>query len=341
MRDESAQARSERLLRRTRARLRQFEQEADVPVLAGPWLGEIAFELLYWLPFLRWAVSEFPGLRDQLVVLSRGGAGPWYEGLAWRYVDLFDRFGLDEFRARFPKFLKQTSKNNDSRGYLRRNYPEKEKELVELALREVGTERINILHPSEMYDNFKHLRHATDDWVTTCYQKLTPVTMTDLDGKLPTRFVAVRFYNNLAYGLNDANQAFAQAVVRHLADQLPLVLLNTDVSYDPKHSDFPLDVYGNVTCLAEYMTDANNLTVQSAVLCKAAAWVGSYGGLSYLAPYYGCPSFALFSNRHSAKAEHRALATATLAEPHLGGYWAGAVDEITPEAVAEMILASR
>ena len=135
MRHESSQERSERLLGETRAQLCQFDQEADVPVLAGSWLGEIAFELLYWVPILRWAISEFPGLRDRLVVLSRGGAGPWYRGLAWRYIDLFEHFGLQGFRARFPKFLKQTSKNNDSRGYLRRKYPEKEKELVELVRR--------------------------------------------------------------------------------------------------------------------------------------------------------------------------------------------------------------
>ena len=48
------------------------------------------------------------------------------------------------------------------------------------------------------------------------------------------------------------------------------------------------------------------------------AWVGSYGGLSYLAPYYGCPSFALYSDRSSAKFEHRTLAMAALATPHLG-----------------------
>ena len=32
---------------------------------------------------------------------------------------------------------------------------------------------------------------------------------------------------------------------------------------------------------------------------------------------------------------------ATLATPNLGGYWAGPVDETTPEVVAKMILASR
>ena len=153
--------------------------------------------------------------------------------------------------------------------------------------------------------------------------------------------VAVRFYDNLAYRRTDANQVFAQAVVQHLADQLPVVVLNTDMNYDRKHSDFPLDVSGDVTYVADYMTHANNLTVQSAVLCNATAWVGSYGGLFYLAPFYGCPSFALYSDRYSAKAEHRTLALATLAKPHPGGYWAGPVDEITPEAVAEMILASR
>ena len=89
-----------------------------------------------------------------------------------------------------------------------------------------------------MYDNFKHLRHATHDWVTTCYQMLPPVTMAALDGKLPEEFVAVRFYDNLAYRRTDANQAFAQAVVQHLADSLPVVLLNTSVNYDRKHSGF-------------------------------------------------------------------------------------------------------
>ena len=39
---------------------------------------------------------------------------------------------------------------------------------------------MNTLHSSKVYDNFKHLRHATDDWVTTCYRKLPPVTMTAL-----------------------------------------------------------------------------------------------------------------------------------------------------------------
>ena len=94
MKDESVAERSARLLAPVRATLSRFEQEADTPVLAGPWLGEVGFELLYWIPFLRWAVSEFPGLRRQLVIQSRGGVASWYEGLATRYVDLFDHFSL-------------------------------------------------------------------------------------------------------------------------------------------------------------------------------------------------------------------------------------------------------
>ena len=28
------------------------------PILVGPWLGEVGFELLYWIPFLRWFAEQ-------------------------------------------------------------------------------------------------------------------------------------------------------------------------------------------------------------------------------------------------------------------------------------------
>ena len=29
------------------------------PIVAGPWLGEVGFELLYWVPFIRWFAVRF------------------------------------------------------------------------------------------------------------------------------------------------------------------------------------------------------------------------------------------------------------------------------------------
>src|SRR5262245_38172770 len=43
----------ERVLRRLRALSRSKR-----PVIIGPWTGEVGFELLYWVPFVRWAVER-------------------------------------------------------------------------------------------------------------------------------------------------------------------------------------------------------------------------------------------------------------------------------------------
>ncbi len=38
-----------------------------------------------------------------------------------------------------------------------------------------------------------------------------------------------------------------------------------------------------------------NLAVQTAVIARARAFVGTYGGYSYLAPFCGVPSLAFYS----------------------------------------------
>ena len=48
------------------------------PIIVGPWLSETGFELLYWIPFLAWAKTYGNFDPEQLVVVSRGGAAPWY-----------------------------------------------------------------------------------------------------------------------------------------------------------------------------------------------------------------------------------------------------------------------
>ena len=46
---------------------------AATPIVAGPWLGEVGFELLYWVPFLRWFAERFAVAPERLLVVSRGG----------------------------------------------------------------------------------------------------------------------------------------------------------------------------------------------------------------------------------------------------------------------------
>jgi hypothetical protein len=50
-------------------------------IVAGPWTGDEIGELLYWIPFLRWAVASTLELEDRLVVVARPDFAPWYGGL--------------------------------------------------------------------------------------------------------------------------------------------------------------------------------------------------------------------------------------------------------------------
>src|SRR5436305_15345133 len=50
----------------------------DDPVLVGPFVGEVGSELLYWVPFVKWVLREFPRLRGRLILGTRGGTRTWY-----------------------------------------------------------------------------------------------------------------------------------------------------------------------------------------------------------------------------------------------------------------------
>src|SRR5262245_4970828 len=47
--------------------------DGSAPIVAGPWLAEVGYEVLYWIPFLRWFQDAFAVRQERLIVLSRGG----------------------------------------------------------------------------------------------------------------------------------------------------------------------------------------------------------------------------------------------------------------------------
>src|SRR5581483_5197185 len=72
-----------------RAVLRKVKR-GDGEVVAGPWLGSEVEELLYWIPFLRWAQTATFGLRDRLTVVARASSAAWYDGIGARHADAAD-----------------------------------------------------------------------------------------------------------------------------------------------------------------------------------------------------------------------------------------------------------
>jgi hypothetical protein len=61
--------------------LRVLAEDERQRIVFGPWPGDVATELLYWAPFVRWAQGQFSLDPAQLAVASRAGGEHWY-GLA-------------------------------------------------------------------------------------------------------------------------------------------------------------------------------------------------------------------------------------------------------------------
>jgi hypothetical protein len=97
------------------------------------------------------------------------------------------------------------------------------------------------------------------------------------------------------------------------------VLLNPDLHIDD-HWDMRPGRSSRIHTVDHLMTPQNNLAVQTKVISRARAFVGTYGGLSYLAPLYGVTSLAFYSHREKFNVQHLELARRVFGRFKRGSY---------------------
>jgi hypothetical protein len=324
----------------TRAAVRRLAEETTGPILAGPWVSEVGYELLYWVPFLRWAIEEHPGLAERLVVVSRGGSEHWYEQLGVRYADLFDLYDPDELRRRREEAALEAT------GGLNKQMTETplDRELLAQVATDLGLSGHAVLHPSLMYAAYWRLVKrrelvAPDGGELFRYEPLAAPVLGVLAGRLPEEFVAVRFYFRASFPETAENVAFARLTVEALTEQTDVVLLNPSVRVDD-HWDFePAAGAGRVVRLDDLMTPRTNLAVQTAAVARAQAFVGTYGGLAYLAPLLGVRSDSVYSDPKRFKHHHGDLAEAVFGRPGFGRFALHDVRDLDPRAMLSVTVA--
>jgi hypothetical protein len=279
------------------------------PVLVGPWSGEVGFELLYWIPFVTWALHEAAVSPERIVIVSRGGPASWYSHLGGRYVDVLSHVTPEEFRSRTEQHKKQRTMGPFDR------------EIVRRVISDVGLDRPFLLHPGLMYRLFhpfwkeQSTVRRIDDF--TRYHKVTPPAVPPLAGRLPSSYVAIRFYFSSCFPDTAENRAFVEATVRTLAATTDVVLLNTGIRVDD-HQDYAPGRAHRIHTVDDLMTPDRNLDIQTAVVAGARAFVGTYGGYSYLAPLLGVPALAFYSVRESFHVIHRELAERVFRDMNAG-----------------------
>jgi hypothetical protein len=257
------------------------------PVIIGPWTGEVGFELLYWAPFVRWALRKFRIPAERVTIVSRGGTAAWYGVTGTRYIDALSVVTPEEFRAGTAG---ETKKQRVFSAFDRR--------VVRAVRREVPGS-VSLLHPGLMYSMYMPYWKQQESiaWVTQAadYARIAAPATGDLATRLPAEYVAVRFYFSDCFPDTAANRDLVRGLVASLSRDVPVVLLGSGLMVDD-HRDVAIGQTPRVLSIEDAMRPETNLAVQTAVIAGARAFVGTYGGFSYLAPLCGVPSVAVYSD---------------------------------------------
>ena len=261
------------------------------PIIVGPWLSEVGYEVLYWVPFVRWFAHQHRIDPDRLVVVSRGGVRAWYGNLAGRYVELLDLFTPDDFARRNRERQASGDQKQLASG-------EFDVEILRRIEAIDGTADVAMLHPSMMFRLLKRfwLGNATLEYVLQ-FLRFAPseaAAAVPLPA-LPQRFTAVKFYTGTAIQDTLEHRRLLRALVERLASRGPVVTLGAGVRLD-EHEDFLFGGLSNVTGLDPAMPPQINLAVQTEVIRRASLFVGTAGSLAWLAPMLGVDTLAAYAD---------------------------------------------
>ena len=270
----------------------QIEREIETIVrrdrmlVLGPWLSEVGFETLYWIPFVEWAKTAFRLPPSRVVAVSRGGVAAWYQNVAGRYIEIWDDIEPEEFARR-----------NAARGIVKQHERSDLDDVVlDNVARRLGTRDFDVIHPSLMYRLFtlywsgQRAMGFVDQHTNFTRQTAEPLIDPPL---LPREYVAVKLY--AARSLPDTPEVRARlrTLVANMAERLPVVLLDTGLVLEDDHADFGF-ASGAVISARRWMTPQNNLGVQTQIAAGARSFVGTCGSLAWLVPRLGVDTSALF-----------------------------------------------
>ena len=260
------------------------------PIIIGPWLGEVGYEALYWVAFIRWFADYYRVDRSRLIVVSRGGVAAWYHDVAEHYVELLDLFTPEQIaqghaRRRAAGDQKQLEAGGFDRDVLAR------------VRAHLGVTSAGLVHPSTMFRLLRRFWLGTESLQRvldhTRYRSLTDIPHA-VCPPLPHRYVAVKLYSGHSLSDNEETRAATRALLDRVRCGRPIVTLDTSWRLD-EHDDCVVDL-PDVHRVAGSMTPQNNLGVQTEVIRRAELFVGTCGSVAWLAPMLGTRTIAVYGD---------------------------------------------
>lgn len=286
--DDSSVIATSMSLRAVRTALQEIQQ-ATAPVFVGPWVDSVANELLYWIPFIRWASATYGIGPERLITLSCSGAADWYGSLAHRHLDartLFASSELDHWMHRTVPQSEQDPKQAVISPF--------DQEIVDRATRAFDVSESQLLHPSFL---FRVMRRLQKDRAVAQLGDVLRFTAYEPSAQtrplpLPGSFVALSLGFTQTLPKNEENVDFLKELLASVTKEHDVVVV------DAPPADVALLAGPRVHLLDPTIdVDAHRGVVQAEALRRARAFVGGYGDLAVLAAFCGTPVTAYHSER--------------------------------------------
>lgn len=262
------------------------------PILAGPWLSEVGFEVLYWIPFLRWFEDRYRVDRERVIAISRGGVAEWYRDVAAGYVEIFDHMAPESFSRRNA----ERREAKESGGQKQTDPGALDRDVIAAARRATGLEHAAVCHPALMYRLFNQfwLGNRALDLVISHTRHLPLTVMPPSDLGLPAQYIAAKFYTGAALPDTSEYRCALRELVRVMALRLPVVTLDTGMAID-EHEDYLFRDVPNVISLRGQLTPRTNLGLQTSVIAGAQRFAGTCGSVAWMAPMLGVDTVAVYA----------------------------------------------
>lgn len=262
--------------------------QGDHPVIIGPWLAEVGYEVLYWIPFLQWVRAAYQLDPARAIAMSRGGVASWYDGVASRYAEIWDDVDPAEFARR----------NAERAEFKQSGRSPFDDELIARVSGTFGLRKPRVLHPSLMFRLFKLFwsGHRAMGFIDahTRFTLQQPPSVIDRQ-RLPPVYAAAKLY--AARSMPDTPEIRRQArrVIDALSEQMPVVMLETGLAVDD-HTDYALGTSARILNARDMMDPRTNLAAQTQIVAQASVYVGTCGSITWLAPRLGVNTSALFAD---------------------------------------------
>lgn len=264
------------------------------PIVLGPWLSEVGYELLYWIPFLRSIGDNYPLNTENVYAISRGGVEDWYKGIAGTYIEIFESYDESQYKEKNRLRIEETGIQKQIR------LTSFDSEILTRFESITGIDDYNLLHPSLMYKYIDEVIHNKIPFKTFLENLSFDILEAETDPKaienLPEDYIAVKFYFSECFPMTAKNVDLMKDLIRRLSKDNNVVNLNQGYNIDD-HLTHEFTSENNIYTIKDKFPLHNNLGIQTSILAGAKAFYGTYGGFSYLAPFLGVPSVSFYSSK--------------------------------------------